>query len=336
MKLSEFARQIGVSPTTVSQALHGTGRVSLRTRSYVNEMARKLGYAPNTHAKQIVTSRSNIVALYHTDQDVFTDGFLVELTHSIQHQLKKGGYGLLLDAAGDFNNLNTPFNRWVASRAVDGAFIIKGAADCSRWLSRMQASGVPMVSFGEVDDLCDPLVSCYWPDDRPAYVELVKTLYALGHRRFGYIGTLASDKTELTVRSVLESHGLTLHDSNVLHQVITLADGIEAAEYLLSRDERPTAIICRKDDTAMGALLAARNMGLSVPDDLSIIGHDNISVADLTIPALTTIDVDFARLGEKAMDYLRFQFIHPNERPETTVDTARLLLRASHGPAPAH
>lgn len=334
MKLIDFASQIGVSPTTVSQAMHGTGRVSLRTRSYVREMAQKLGYDPTPHTQQVVTGQSHIVAMYHTDQDIFSDLFLVELAHSVQLELQKLGYGLLLDTAGDVDNANMPLNRWVTSRAVDGAIIIKGWADYGPWLNRLKSTGVPIVTFGAPVDAADPFVSCFWPDDQQAYAQLVTRLYELGHRRFGYIGIVPEDDTVRVLRSNLACYGLTLPDESIVHSAMTIDDGVKAADYLLNYTHKPTAIICRKDDSAIGAMLTAQNMGLRVPHDVSIIGHDNIPTSQLLIPSLTTIDMDFARLGAYCVSVLMQQIEHPDEQPELTVMQAQLLLRGSHGVAP--
>lgn len=334
MKLIEFASQIGVSPTTVSQALHGTGRVSLRTRSYVREMAEKLGYAPNPHAQQIVTGRSNIVAMYHTDQDIFSDLFLVELAHSVQRELQKQGIGLLLDAAGDLDNANMPLNRWITSRAVDGAIIVKGWTDYGAWLSRLKSTGVPIVTYGAVDDEADPLASCYWPDNQQAYAQLVKLLYDHGHRRFAYIGIIPEDITVTVLRENLSRYGLTLPDESIVLRSMTISDGVKAAQYLMNLNPRPTAIICRKDDSAIGAMLTAQNMGIRIPDDVSIVGHDNIPSASLLVPALTTIDMDFTRLGTDGVSMLLQQIKHPGERPSSVMVHADLVLRGSHGQAP--
>lgn len=335
MRIKEFARTIGLSPTTVSQAVSGTGRVSPQTRALVLRRMRELGYVPNPHAQQLVTGRSRIVVLHHTDQDIFTDLYLIELAHQIQHALRARGCGLLLDTANELQDEDNPLRAWLESAAVDGVMLVRGWSEVHGWMRRFASARTPVVLFGEADYPDLPHVGNVRFDSSRALRQAVELLAAHGHRRIGYLGLRAPDTTEELLRRCLAEHGLSLPSPLAICAGFTMADGVAAARHLLSLPDPPTAVVCRKDDLAIGALNAAAQMGVRVPKELAVIGHDDVPMAAITDPPLTTLRIHCDRLGAEAVDLLFTLLENPDARPGPRTVEAELVVRDSVAGTPS-
>lgn len=332
MSIVEFAKRIGLSPTTVSQAINGRGRVSPATRELVRRRMVELGYVPNVHAQQLVTGRSRMVVLHHTNQDLLTDLFLIELVHGIQHALHRRGYGLLLDTASDFSENDSLLNRWLMTGAVDGTILIQGWSDITEWVKRFASRRTPIVAFGRLKESGIPHTGRFALDHRDAIGQVARHLAENGHRRIGYLGIHESEKSLDVFRAALAEYGAAVRDDHAVIAGFTPVDGARAFRELLGRPEPPTAVFCRKDDLALGALAAASQMGIRIPEQLSLVGHDDVPLASVTDPPLTTIRVDCAALGEAAVELL-FQLLeNPDAVPDPIVTQARLVIRSSVAP----
>ena len=329
MRLVDFSRQIGVSPTTVSQAINGTGRVSPATRAMVCQRMLELGYLPNPHAQQLVTGRSQMAVLHHTNQDMLTDLFLVELTHGIQHALHRRSYGLLLDTASDFAEDDAPLNLWLRTEAVDGVILINGWSDVTNWVRRFASPRTPIVLYGQVPGDGLPHTGNFVVETSEAICQVAECLVGAGHRRIGYLGIHAPDPTREEFRRALAALGVGLPDEMAVTAGFSPADGARGLRELLARPVPPTAVFCRKDDLAIGAMNAAARLGVCVPEQLSLIGHDDVPMAAVMDPPLSTVHIDCNALGEAAADLLISLLEIPNTRPDRRVIRASFVSRGS-------
>ena len=334
ISIIEFARKIGLSPTTVSQAINGRGRVSASTREMVQRKMVEYGYVPNLHAQQLVTGRSQMVVMHYTNQDLLTDLFLVEMVHGVQHALHRRGYGLLLDTASDFSENENLLSRWLRTGAVDGVILVQGWSDLTEWVTRFASLRTPIVVFGDRKPPVVPHAGGFRLANETAVHAVAERLVTLGHRRIGYIGISAADVVAQLFRSALESMGGALPPDLVAVGGFTPAGGANAIRSLLSLPDPPTAVFCRKDDLAVGALNAAAQMGVRVPEQLSIVGHDDVPMAASTDPPLTTVRIDCNALGEDVVGMLFRLLDHPDDVPLPGTVIATLVERASVAPPP--
>ena len=323
MTIHEFAKAIGVSPTTVSRAMHGRGRVSPTTRRMVLERMEELGYTPNLNAQRLSHGRTYMVALDFGDwHDYLSDMYFVEITRGVQDVLEARGYGVVLCGAG------AVLNRWVKTGAVDGVILMGNPED--RAVSQdIARTGTPCVVIGNHPVERIPGVGSVVVGVRSGARQVAQMLVERGHRRIGYIASDYLEDVFYEFRDELERLGVTLSEAGIVRAGRTPSDGARVLCELLAQREPPTAVFARTDGLAFGALGAAHRLGLRIPEDLSIVGHDDVSFAELTEPPLTTVRVDCVRLAGFAADTLFSLMDEPNSRTEPQVVPTELVVRDS-------
>lgn len=327
LNIKEVARAIGVSPATISRTLTGQGRVSAATRERVAARMKELGYIPNLNAQRLVTGRSHTIALvaYGKERHLF-DAFSTELVRGIQNTLQARGYALLLDPGED------ALHRWVKSRAVDGVIALGGGPRDDTMAAMIAEMGVPCVVIGHHPLVARERVGSVVIDLESGARQVARLLTELGHRRIGFIGSYAPNQILAALRAELDTQGIALGDELVRIPGPAPEDGALAARELLSLPARPTAIVTRTDVLAASVLHTAWAMGISVPADLSLIGHDDVSFAAWTIPPLTTVRVDCAEVSRRAIDTLLALLAQPETPSEPQILHTQLIPRATTAP----
>ena len=333
MNITEFANQLGVSPTTVSRALSGRGRVSAQTRDRIRRRVSELGYAPNSQAQRLVTGRSHTIALdWNGDaaQSVLQDFFFAQLLEGIQLALQRQGYGLLLGGSHNADFVQ----QWVAGRAVDGVLFVGDEDTDDESVASIAAQGVPCVFLGHhiLEGVAG--VGSVALNLETGGREIAQAFAEKGHRRIAFVGTRLPDNVLPFFRAELGRLGLTLPEENIIIAGQSAEDGAKALRRLNRLPDPPTAIFARTDVLAIGILRAARRLGIAVPQQLSVVGHDDTRIAELADPPLTTVRIDYARLGERAAELI-FQLIEDRERPVRPFAlNTRLILRETLSFAP--
>ena len=315
----DVARRAGVSQSTVSLVFSGKsrGRVSEATEERVRRSARELGYRPNVAAQALRLGVSRAVALLVPD---ITNPFFSRVLRGAQRAAQAAGYTVaLVDTAND--------RRWEAQsfealRAgpVDGYLLFEVSApealgpDQSVVVMETDAESCPSVRF----------------DAEAGAAAAFGHLLELGHRRIGHLASAFDAPTfhlrEAARRRVLGEAGL---DPDAQPRALTAIDidhACEAAGPLL--DERPTAVFCDDDVIAAGLYLAARERGLRIPADVSVVGFDDMDFARVLEPPLTTVALDAERLGATAFELLEARMAGRRTR-RAVVLPAELLVRAS-------
>jgi LacI family transcriptional regulator len=335
MTLDEFAAQIGVSPTTVSRALSGRGRVGARTRQMIRQRVDELGYTPNLHAQRLAAGRSQTIAMdWGEASSPLSDPHLSQLFEGVQVALQRHGYGLLLCGIRSAGLLE----RLAAGSAVDGAVIVGddnelGGETTAR---RLAAAGTPCVVIGHhaVDDL--PGLGAMTIDLADGAHQAAHALADAGHTEVGFLASHLPDRYLDALLAALGARGIVLPEARItLAKENTPDAGADALTTLLQTPPRPTVVIARTDILAAGALRAARRQGLRVPDDLSVIGHDDLRIAALLEPPLTTLRIDYGRLGEQAAEILLSLIASPERRFARRTLRTELILRDTLKPPPS-
>lgn len=324
LNIKEFAEAIGVSATTVSRSITGRGRVSEETRAMVLQRMEELGYSPNLHAQRLISGRSNTVALCLSGGSApASDLFLAGLIRGLQQALQFHDNGLLILGPGDM------LRRWVDSRAVDGVIIIGGSSHDDRHARESARPGVPCVLIGTSAVPVENNVGQVIIDLAGGSAKVARALFERGHRRIGFIGSNYSQSVLPTFQRELEQLGAPLAPELTIIAGDNSEDGERAMTEMLALAEPPTAVFTRTDELAVGALRAAHQNGVSVPDQLSLVGHDDLAYARFSEPPLSTVRIDCDAVGKAVVSALFKMIEQPHERHEPRNVPTELVLRQS-------
>jgi LacI family transcriptional regulator len=309
-----------VSIATVSRTINGSPAVSERLSKRVWQAIEQLNYFPNTHARSLVSGRSRLFGIIVEN---ITNPFFPELIQSFEEVAVANGYEILVSSSNSDPAVLTTCVRRMLERKVEGVAVLTFGEE-EPVLDQLAHHNVPLV-LAEFK-LDDPKSSTILLDYSTGLREAVKHLAGLGHRRIAFLAgprTLHSAITrENDFRAAMEQAGMPLDPAWVIVCDHTLRGGVAGFEKLQALDMPPTAVICSNDMTAIGVLRAAYMNGLKVPQDLSVIGLDDIDFCEFTLPPLTTIRLSRTDLARAAFDALRQQ---AEAGPGTKVDREFLV-----------
>jgi DNA-binding LacI/PurR family transcriptional regulator len=322
----DIARSAGVAKSTVANVLTGKGKVSEATRERVLQCAREMGYRPNLLARNLSQHKTLTIALV---LPTIANPFYPEIIDAVENIVREHEYQTLFcNTHGDFALGRQQMER-LMSRWVDGYIIMGSSMDIAD-IQRYFQQGVPIV-------LCD-----WQENESPAQIPQVSVdfyragqlaaehLLDLGHRSIAVI----YDEPQQTLRlegfqSVLQAAGITLPAELIPRGNSTLESGYAATKQLLVHSEHPTAIFATNDWMALGAIEAVLDEGLRVPQDISIIGLDDIVVSAHLRPPLTTIAVPKSQLAKEATELLLGQIDGNQEMIVSRLVEPYLVLRRS-------
>jgi LacI family transcriptional regulator len=298
-KLSEVARLAGVSPITASRAIRGTGYVSDAARTRILDAARELNYTPDMLARRMRGEKSKLIGVFLNN---YGPVVLHELVRAIGEQARKRDYDLLLFNADRFDSPERAVTCATLGKLCDGLLLVMPTADDGFLdvIERQQLS-CALVCF-DARQLDMPAIVL---ENRAGARSAVEHLLGLGHRRIAFIaGTKRTGQSEQRQRGyadALAAAGIAVDPALVVDGAFNQPGGFAAAERLLSLPEPPTAIFAANDEMAFGAIDAAASRGLKVPDDVSIVGFDDIPTSSHVFPRLTTIRQPYEALAECAV-----------------------------------
>jgi DNA-binding LacI/PurR family transcriptional regulator len=342
----EVAAEVGVSPATVSNAYNRPDQLSPELRARIFAAAKELGYAgPDPVARGLRRRRTGVMGVLYPDtlSYAFADPVSVMFLEGVSEAAEEARLGLLL-VPGSPREARGPVA--VGEAAVDG-FVVYCLAEDDPLVDAALERRLPVVLVEHPPREGAPSVAT---DDLVGARAAAEHLLELGHRRFGVVSLeLAPDvsgglaglarqraatyrPSQLRLegyRAALEGAGLSWEDVPVYEAAESVpAQGKLAAEVLLARDPRPTAILAQSDQVALGVLEAARKMGLSVPGDLSVVGFDDVPEASIAEPPLTTVYQPHVEKGLLAGRMLIAQ-LREEEPPGTALLPTRLVVRGS-------
>jgi LacI family transcriptional regulator len=324
-----------VSIATVSRTINGSPAVSDRLTKRVWQAIEELNYFPNTHARSLVSGRSRILGIIVEN---ITNPFFPELIQSFEEVAVAHGYEILVSSSNSDPAVLTNCVRRMLERKVEGVAVLTFGEE-EPVLDQLTHRDIPMV-LAEFR-LDDPKTSTILLDYTTGVRAAVNHLVGLGHSRIGFLAGPHKLHSAITrendFRAAMHEAALEFEKDWIIECDHTARGGVAGFERLRSLQSQPTAILCSNDMTAIGVLRAAYMGGLRVPQDLSVIGLDDIDFAEFTLPPLTTIRLSRADLARAAFDALRQQTEQPPpariER-EFLVSTS-LIVRGSTGAPPA-
>jgi DNA-binding LacI/PurR family transcriptional regulator len=323
-----------VSIATVSRTINGSPAVSERLSKRVWLAIEQLNYFPNTHARSLVSGRSRLFGIIVEN---ITNPFFPELIQSFEEIAVAHGYEILVSSSNSDVKVLTTCVRRMLERKVEGVAVLTFGEEESV-LDQLVDHDVPMV-LAEFR-LDNPKASTILLDYTTGIQAAVNHLKELGHRQIAFLAgphTLHSAITrENDFRTAMQLAGLALQKKWVVECDHTLKGGVAGFGQLRALTARPTAILCSNDMTAIGVLRAAYHEDLRVPQDLSVIGLDDIDFAEFTLPPLTTIRLSRTDLARAAFEALRQQAedpANPKKQREFLVSTSLVVRESTAAPA---
>lgn len=305
--IRDVAQQLHLSITTVSRALDGYDDVAEQTRERVIRTAREMGYVPSRAARQLRRQRADAIGyILPASGPRFTDPFFSEFIAGLGDSATSHNLDLLISIAPpDSAAEHRIYARWVQARQVDG--IVLSRMRLRDWrVKYLTENNFPFVAHGHTRMRVDfPYIEM---DSHTGFVQLVRHLVACGHRRIAYIGAPAKFTLQVErfagYQQGLAEAGIALDGTLVAEGDLTRAGGYQAAQRLLALPQRPTAIIGVNDLTAIGAMRAARELGLVVGRDLAVAGYDGTEDSEHTDPPLTTLKQPIYDTAQRLVEIL--------------------------------
>jgi LacI family transcriptional regulator len=330
--LRDVARAAGVSTATVSRAINNPDVVSAEIRQRVVAVIQTLGWVPDGAARALSTRRSGAIgAIFPT----MTHGDFARATAAIQAELQGHGQTLLLACSNYDLDQEYQQARQLIERGVDGLILV-GENHHSLLLELLQRRRIPFVNTFVYSPASHG--TCIGPDNRKALFELASYLAGLGHRVFGVLAQSTHNNDRAVarlagIRAALAERGLAVRPQHFAMGEWTIAEGKAMFRRIMAAAPRPTAVICGNAYLAVGAVLESMAMGLSVPDELSIVGYDDIELMNELPVRVTTVKVNGEDIGRHAARFL-LGAIEGKPADVAFEWGAEIIVRDSSGPAP--
>lgn len=331
----DVARAAGVSPTTVSFVLNNIEgmRISSETRNRVRQVAEELNYHPNSSAQKMARGKTLVIGLIlrQKPEKAYADLFLPDVMAGISGVIRENGYQMLFIPLPPEDKENT-YSKLINERHVDG-LIVSGPTEDDYELVEMYNSGAKIVMMGKIPGSNIPFIDI---DNQKGAETAVAHLVSLGHKRIALITNaplnFASSKDRLIgYKNILAKHQLPYDENLVFYGDRTPESGYHAMLALLQIDPRPTAVFIASDAVAIGALNALFENHIQVPEDMAIIGFDDIALARYLNPPLTTVHLPAYSLGLGAASLLIQQLNQDDSENTQIFLQTKLIIRRSSG-----
>jgi DNA-binding LacI/PurR family transcriptional regulator len=332
--IRDVARHAGVSVATAARALGEYGYVSAATRDRVRRAARVLDYHPNAIARSMIKGRTHTLAVIVSDN---ANPFFAAVVRGIEDVVLAKGYAIMLCNADEDREKEAMYLRTVRQKRVDG-LIVSPSGGSAPSLRGLMANGTPIV---QVDRRVPGLAAdAVLIDNRAGVRAAIEHLINLGHRRIGIISgprRLYTGRERLEAyRATLRARGLPADDRLILEGSFKERSGYELVGQFLKMRRRPTAIFVANNLMTIGALLGLKEAGIRIPQEMAVVGFDDMEWAPILTPPLTAVAQPGYALGTAAGRLLLERLQTPRAgRPQTVIFQPRLVIRESCG-AGAH
>ena len=331
VRLADIAAEAGVSTATVSRVLNDAATVSQEIREKVLRVVRRRKYYPNAHARTLASGRSNLIGLVMSD---ISNPFFPELVKGIETAAYEQGYEVILaDTNYDAHRMASYVRRFI-ERGVRGVALMTSEVD-GELVDELPRRNVSVVFLDT--GRAGPRVSNLAVDYGAGLADALRHLAELGHHSIAFIGGPAGIPSSEVRRRAFEA---SFHryvggvPAGVYEADFRTEGGRVAAARMLQARPRPTAVVVANDAMALGVLRECHAAGLSVPRDISVVGYDDIALAALAEPPLTTVMLPRQALGRKAVEALLATINHPEQLGVEIPIPTSLIVRESTGPVP--
>jgi len=333
ISIKDIARSANVSHSTVSRALSDSPLISTKTKTRIQRLAREMGYAPDAIARSLVTQQTRTVGMVVT---TITDPWVAEVVQGIEDSAHESGYSLILSSGASEPERELAAVEMLRSKRVD-ALIVTSSRVGALYLKHLERIGVPVVLVNNHNQQSGRYTFSVSIDNQHGGYLATSHLIQLGHRRIAYVSGAANHSEDADrlagYRQALDENGLAFDPTLVISGNGQLEGGERALHTLIDLGNPPSAVFCYNDMTAIGLLAAARQEGLSVPEDLAVVGFDDIVFARYVQPTLTTIAQPQSNIGRQAMSMALALMNNDDSAPSlSNVEfRGKLVVRESSG-----
>jgi DNA-binding LacI/PurR family transcriptional regulator len=326
--IRDVATEAGVSRETVSRVINKKDRVAPETEAKVHAAIAKLGYRPNAIAQSLARGRSKTLSLISSNLIDYT---FARILHNSEKIARLHGYTLIASSAPDEETFQTLMDDFIGSQRAEGLMVINAYND-NRF--KLVPKNVPTVFVGGWDSEKGPEVNSVGPDQTSIAEIAVQHLVDLGHRRIAMVSGPLSEKTAQDrvngFITAMHEAGILFDDSLVVECDWSASSGYAAFNQLWEIDQSITAVSAHNDRMAVGVLRAAYDNGITVPEQLSVIGVDDIPLASYFAPSLTTVRLP--DLGREAIELLIQSIEDTSSLPRHVLLPGEPIIRDSTGP----
>jgi LacI family transcriptional regulator len=332
VRLKEVAKRAGYSVATASRVLNGNPKVGPLEKERVLAAAAQLGYVPNSSARALRSSKTRLVGAIIPTLDHAIYAYMID---GLQDRLSRQGVSVIISTSAYDIDTEMAQARLLVSRGVE-AVVLVGSHHRAETLAFLAKAGIARVfTYTSRVDGGDIAVGF---DNRRAGASAARFLLDLRHRSFAMIAGVTRDNDRAADRrdgfmDELAAAGIERAAVAVVEAPYKIDSGRNAMQSIMGSGRRPTAVFCGSDILAVGAIKFCHSAGIRVPEDVSIVGFDNLEVAELVNPELTTIEVPAREMGALAADTVLARFANA-DAPHVHELRTRLIVRGSTGPAP--
>lgn len=330
MSLEEVARRAGVSTSTVSRVLNNTGRVGEKTRARVLKIAKALKYRPDLHARTLAGGSSKTLGLIVSN---LQNPFFLDIFRVFEADAQAAGYAVVVSNTDYRPQQLAAATQWMLGHRMAGLALVVSEREPAL-IEELASEDLPVAVYDVGSP--GPNVTNVKADYYRGMQRVVEYLHGLGHRRLAFVDhhaelqPLRDRRTSFHKAVARFSDGMSSAES---HGNDSPAGGYRAALRLLDSGFEPSAIICVNDFMALGVLRALRERDIAVPDDVSVVGHDNIGLSEYTAPPLTTVDISRAQIGHAMSAALLPPLDESVVMEREIVIHPEVIVRDSTGPA---
>jgi LacI family transcriptional regulator len=328
VRIDDVAQKCGLSIATVSRALDGAKSVSRSSRDKVLQAVAELNYTPNELARGLARNKSNIIGIVVSDISTF---FSSTILSTIEKQATQAGHSLMVCNILEDLEKEKKYIRTFEQMRVQGIILMHEGMD-SELLQMLEHIKVPIVCSSV--RLKQMNISCVIVDDEQATYDAVTYLISMGHKRIAYFGFI-SENTSIGrtrydgYRRALQESGIVIDKDLIFTGGMDLENGYQFMHELVNRRNSATAVFSGSDDLAIGALSCANDIGVKIPEEISIVGFDNSKITPFIRPALTTVSQSFEDLGIRTIELLEEHIQNPHKEPIEIIIPHFLQIRQS-------
>ncbi|GGK11824.1 LacI family transcriptional regulator [Caldalkalibacillus thermarum] len=334
--IRDVAKLAGVAPSTVSRVIAGSNRISQATKERVYEAMEKLGYHPNYNARSLAvkSTRSIGIIMPRSTEQAFLNPFFPEVLRGISVRANEKGYALFLSTGKNEEEQKQAVMDMVQGRRVDGVIVLYSRFD-DPVVDYLMNKNFPFVMVGKPAHHASK-ISYVDNDNILAGKEITQHLIDLGHQRIGFVG--GSRQFVVTMdrlagyQEALSEAGIAYDAQLLIEQDFLPEGGYQGMKQLMQVENPPTALVVVDDMMALGVISALDELGLSVPEDVSVASINDFYISRVSTPALTTVNINIFRLGYQATDKLLYWL--ENEEADLSPTIVGHELRIRHSTAP--
>ncbi|RSK46910.1 LacI family DNA-binding transcriptional regulator [Bacillus canaveralius] len=333
--IKDVAKLAKVAPSTVSRVIANSPRISEKTKKKVRKAMEQLGYHPNFIARSLASQSTQAIGLVMPSSTdvVFQNPFFPTVLRGLSEGAHENQYALTMTTGKTEEQIFEGVVQMVQGRRVDGVALLYSKVE-DKVLTYLQDQKFPFVVIGKPFKNVEEITHVD-NDNFRAAKEATEYLISLGHERIGFVGgnlnlVVTVDRL-LGYEKALREAGISLANEYIIHEEFLREGGQEAVNALISLEKQPTALVVADDLMALGILNTFDEMGISVPDDMSIISFNNVLLSEMSRPPLTSVDINIFALGYEAARSLIEKIENPKEPVKRIIIPHELMIRSSCG-----